>query len=76
MTETVLFIGGSADGRRVDVKEGMQCFDIPKLMKGGFGVERYSREVLHCGEKEYPVYTSEPPDNLIPLLIEGYGKGK
>lgn len=78
MTETVLFVGGSQDGKMKNVKERMRYYDIPVLMKGGFGIERYWCEILHFGTKEHPVYLSmaESPDNLIPLLIEGYRKEK
>ena len=77
MTESVLFVGGCADGKRIAVK-GLQYFDIPKLTEGGFRIERYHRETLTNGKQDFHVYlsTTEPPDNLIPLLIEGYRKEK
>ena len=74
MTETVLFVGGSADGKDIDAWG--DYFDIPVPTK--LGRERYQRVKLTNGMQDFHVFLalSESPDNLIPLLIEGYRKAK
>jgi hypothetical protein len=68
MTETVLFVGGSADGKRMSVNLAMQRVGV------GLKEEAYRRQVFRSGSRDYSIYLveSESPDNLIPLLIEGY----
>ena len=79
MTETVLFVGGSADGkqREVEIKDDVVYFEQMVLAPGGFRVEIYRREAIVRNMKSYYFYipSTESPDNLIPLLIEGYRKG-
>ena len=73
MTETVLFVGGSADK-----KGGDSLFGKPIV---------YSDDLKDPGEIKFGTYPAiykainkvtgeviyvEDPDNLIPLLIEGY----
>jgi len=88
VTETVLFVGGVADGQRfyVEGSEPEMCVSI--IGSGRFrlfigldnpiSVEKsaYHRHYLRDvrNGKESPVYliSTESPDNLIPLLIEGY----
>ena len=76
MTETVLFVGGSADGkqREVEIKDDVVYFEQMVLAPGGFRVEIYRREAIVRNMKSYYFYipSTESPDNLIPLLIEGY----
>lgn len=82
MTETVLFVGGSADGKRCIVRGETDRVDIPTINKDGFsdgvptGRESYHRATVEYGAFEYHFYliSTESPDNLIPLLIEGYGR--
>ena len=77
MTETVLFVGGSADGKMMAIAHPMSRIDF-QIMQGvavwtdcperiPVTTETYNRVAPHC----YLIST-ESPDNLIPLLIEGY----
>jgi hypothetical protein len=79
MTETVLFVGGLMDGRWMVLNQATSTFSVP-VMQGTKNVwavgdngkcdiehETYRHVAPHC----YLIST-ESPDNLIPLLIEGY----
>ena len=70
MTETVLFVGGSANAKVREFDSPMDRIDVPVLVKGGFGKQVYRRQAIS-------IYLAddESPDNLIPLLIAGY-KGR
>jgi len=84
MTETVLFVGGSADGKRKVFDRPLETIDV-QVMKGDavwtdcperppVMIEKYHREFIPSRIRDCRVYLieSESPDNLIPLLIEGY----
>jgi len=82
MTETVLFIGGRANGQRKLLSDSYTTFTtmhpVPEMDGYGCFVEYYHREIISYGGKQYPVYLSENEDrvNLIPLLIKGYRNAK
>jgi hypothetical protein len=77
MTETVLFVGGPHDGRIMEINGGEQariiCFPASPA-----GTDAYHRYLLCCGRgfKAFYLISTESPDNLIPLLIEGYRQQK
>jgi hypothetical protein len=88
MTEPVLFIGGSADGQRKFFDRPLQRIDV-QVMKGEatwtdsperppVTVETYYRVFLPYRMRDCQAYLieSESPNNLIPLLIEGYRQQK
>jgi predicted RNA-binding Zn-ribbon protein involved in translation (DUF1610 family) len=70
MTETVLFVGGSLDGRRAEMDISTHSFNahLPE------DVEKYRRELVYGPRKAHPVFLFSAVDklDLIPLLIEGY----
>jgi hypothetical protein len=82
MTETVLFVGGSMDGKRIVLREATSTLSVP--VRKGFKFvlavgdnrkcdieqETYRHVAPHCY-----LISAESPDNLIPLLVEGY-RGK
>ena len=71
MTETVLFVGGVVNGKIIDLNSPKDRIEVPVLIKGEFGRQSYYRQSIS-------IYLAdgESPDNLIPLLIEGYRKAK
>ena len=83
MTETVLFVGGRMDGKRQVFSKTPDSIDIPVWCESPhiywvdpnwemcIEWETYNHAAPHC----YLIST-ESPDNLIPLLIEGYRKVK
>ena len=82
MTETVLFVGGFMDGKVLNISPSVHTFNahVPKE-EGREVIETYHRQALHLPGMpggDYRVNHSiflaetESPDNLIPLLIEGY----
>jgi len=82
MTETVLFVGGSADGSKRLVNFGTEIVSVPILHPAVDEIknETYIRRVLHLNSNGrlicFAIYliSTESPDNLIPLLIERYRK--
>jgi hypothetical protein len=78
MTETVLFVGGSRDGERIAVR-GSGDFNVQFFKSGEeepIEIETYHLIVPHTliHDVPCPIYliSTESPENLIPLLIEGY----
>jgi hypothetical protein len=76
MTETVLFVGGSSDGKPATLfgKPIVYCGDMEGFgeIKLGTYPAMYKATNKNTGE----VIIIEDPDNLIPLLIEGYRMAK
>ena len=83
MTETVLFLGGSADGSMRLVNYGSERESIPMLYPATDEIknETYIRRTVHLSCNGclicFGLYliSTEDPVNLIPLLIAGY-RGK
>jgi len=71
MTKTVLFVGGCANGEIRDFDSPMDRIDVNVRVSDGLGKQVYRRQFIS-------IYLAdgESPDNLIPLLIEGYKKVK
>lgn len=67
---TCLFIGGSADGQRISVPEGMTYFRVDR---GGFGTE-YRRERLASPSQQYVVFVENhlTLDAAMRALLDNY----
>jgi hypothetical protein len=83
MVETVLFVGGSADGEKMHISSTAQEVRLlvppaqsDNSMCQRLDEETYRRQIIYAYKemKGHPIYliSTESPDNLIPLLIEGY----
>lgn len=82
MTETVLFVGGGMDGKRWVMERLADRIEVPVLRGDPSWVvacfvksETYILQDFGPKRTIYLIST-ESPDNLVPLLIEGYRKEK
>jgi hypothetical protein len=89
MIRQVLFIGGSADGKRESIDSPLEVIDI-QVMKDCFArwnenverppvkIESYYRvsTPYRIGDCYAYLFQSESEKNLIPLLINGYRREK
>ena len=86
--ETLLFVGGSADGRRIDVYKNTPFITVPHKRKPSlsstphsaskpelFESDLYRRETLFsAGNRDHFVMHYAEGGDLIEMLIDGYKK--
>lgn len=80
MTKPILFIGGSRNGERYHINDGINIVCFLKWRKGmpGHVDERYTRHIFNYPRGAVEVFAHESikhKSDIVALLINGYVKG-